>query len=268
MDQRASDGDLNVLQLTDCHLYREPHRTLLGIDTRQCLDQVIETASHTLPSPDAVIVTGDLVHDGSEAGYRRLAESLRRFDAPVGALPGNHDDPETMGQVLPRYRIRNGGTLELGAWSLVLLNSHQAGREGGFLEAEELERLDQALAGSSGHVLVFVHHHPLPIGCRWLDRIGLANGEALLDRVRRHANLRGIVWGHIHQEWTGRLEQAQLLGTPSTCIQFAPGTERFALALEPPAWRLLRLRPDGSIASQVHHLQELPMGLAVDSAGY
>ncbi len=268
MDQRAFDGDLNILQLTDCHLYREPHRTLLGIDTQQSLDQVLEAVSRALPRPDAVIATGDLVHDGSEAGYQRLAESLSRFDAPVGTLPGNHDDPDTMEQVLPRHRIQNGGTLELGNWSLVLLNSHQAGREGGFLESGELERLDQLLAESNGYVLVFVHHHPLPIGCRWLDRIGLANGEALLDRVRSHANLRGVVWGHVHQEWESRLEQAQLLGTPSTCIQFAPGTERFALALEPPAWRLLRLHPDGSITSQVHHLQELPMGLAVDSSGY
>jgi Icc protein len=117
-------------------------------------------------------------------------------------------------------------------------------------------------------VLIFVHHHPLPIGCRWLDHIALDNGDELLERVRRHPQIRGVVWGHIHQAWEGRLRQARLLGTPSTCIQFAPGTEKFALALEPPGWRQLTLHPDGTFSSTVHHLQKLPLGLAVDSAGY
>ncbi len=268
MDQPATSGDLKILQLTDCHLHHDPDKSLLGINTQQSLEEVVASILASGERPDAVVATGDLVHDGSESGYRRLARSLALLGAPALALPGNHDAPRVMERVLGAEGIQVCGQLEIGNWRLILLDSHQPEQEGGRLAPEELERLDALLEDDTHHVLIFVHHHPLPIGCRWLDRISLANGDALLERVRTHPQVKGILWGHVHQSWEGRLGQAQLLGTPSTCIQFAPGEDEFALALEPPAWRQIRLQADGTLSSHVHHLHSLPLGLAVDSLGY
>lgn len=269
MDQPSASRDLHILQVTDCHLYSDTDENLLGVNT---LDSFLEVLAAAVPDheplPDAVIATGDLVHDCSETGYHRLAEAIRPLSKHKATLPGNHDDPRVMEQVLPGYGIQVCGTLELGDWCLVLLDSHQAGQESGFLPESELARLDRVIRGFSGHILIFVHHHPLPIGSPWLDRIALTNGEELLERVRRHPGIKGVIWGHVHQQWRQRLNQAELLATPSTCIQFDPGASQFALALEPPGWRNLTLHADGRLSSEVFHLPRMPLGLAVDSAGY
>ena len=269
MGHSSASRDLRILQITDCHLYGDPSADLLGVDTRESLRQVLEAAlPEDGPSPDAVIATGDLVHDCSEAGYRHLGDALDARCSHILAMPGNHDDPAVMQRILPGYGIQIGGTLELGNWQLVLLDSHLGGHERGLLSREELERLDLILETGQGHVLLFVHHHPLPIGSPWLDAIGLENGEELLSRIRSHPRIRGVVWGHVHQAWEGRLRQAELLATPSTCIQFAPKQERFAMAAEPPGWRELTLHADGSLSSAVFHLQRMPIGLATESSGY
>jgi Icc protein len=43
----------------------------------------------------------------------------------------------------------------------------------------------------------------------------------------------------------------RLLGVPSTCAQFLPHSEQFAIDPAPPGYRSLTLRADGSIATEV-----------------
>lgn len=269
MGHSYTSRDLRIVQITDCHLYGDPSEGLLGVNTLESFRQVLENAmpQDGVP-PDAVIATGDLVHDCSETGYRHLGKALTGCSQHIAVLPGNHDDPAVMKKVLPGYGIQVCGTLALGGWQLIMLDSHQEGREGGRLSREELARLDQALEEARGPVLLFVHHHPLDIGSPWIDNISLANGDELLSRVRQHPQIRGVVWGHVHQLWESQLNQAALLATPSTCIQFAPKRDQFALAAEPPGWRELTLHADGSLSSRVFHLQQTPVGLATESQGY
>ena len=43
----------------------------------------------------------------------------------------------------------------------------------------------------------------------------------------------------------------RLLATPSTCAQFLPNADDFAVDPRPPAYRTLELRPDGSLLTEV-----------------
>ena len=43
----------------------------------------------------------------------------------------------------------------------------------------------------------------------------------------------------------------RLLATPSTCAQFLPHAEDFALDRRPPGYRTLELRADGSLVTEV-----------------
>jgi len=269
MSHASASDDLRILQITDCHLYRDPQGTLAGVNTRDSLREVLDAAiPDPMAAPDAIVATGDLVHDCSEAGYRLLGETLAPLSPRSAVLPGNHDDPSIMERILPGYGLQVCGTLELGDWSLILLDSHLPGEAGGNLAAGELERLDQVLARSGKHVLIFVHHHPTPVGSPWIDRIGLSNGEALLQRVREHDEVKGVLWGHVHQEWQGHLNRAQLLAAPSTCIQFAPQRADFAVAGTPPGWRSLTLHGDGRFSTSVGYLDGLSPSLSMDSRGY
>jgi Icc protein len=267
MEINRQEADLHILQVSDCHLYADPAGSLLGLNTLDSLRQVlIEACAET--SPDLILVTGDLVHDGSTAGYQTLSSLLLDTGHPSAVIPGNHDHIPNMQQVLDSHGIPSSGYLNLGNWRLVLLNSQVAGKEHGHLSARELELLDRALENPPPNLLVILHHQPTPVSSQWLDNIGLDNGRQLLSRLAKEKAVKAVVWGHIHQTWEGKAGHIQLLATPSTCIQFAPKNDQFGLDRQAPGWRWLTLGKNGNLSSEVKHLMHMPAGLDMDSAGY
>jgi Icc protein len=198
-----------------------------------------------------VLVTGDLVQDDA-AGYAPLRRTLERLGLPVACIPGNHDVPAELHRALRGAPFTTHGCLDLGGWRIALVDSTLPGSAAGRIRDRELQALERAL-GSAGarHVLLCLHHQPVPMGSRWLDEVGLENPEAFFEIVDRYSCVRGIAWGHVHQALDARRGGVRLLATPSTCAQFAPGRDEFAVDSRPPAYRILELLPDGGIVTEV-----------------
>jgi Icc protein len=89
----------------------------------------------------------------------------------------------------------------------------------------------------------------------WLDRVGLEDAEQCLQVVRQNANVRGVLWGHVHQSLDRFVNGVRFMASPSTCAQFMPGSDDFALDSRPPGYRVLELMPDGAIATEVVWLE-------------
>lgn len=246
---------LHVLQLTDTHLSADPAATLMGVEVLASLRRVVAAARQDCPRPAAVIATGDLVHDESAAGYRLLAGTLAALNAPVYCLPGNHDDPALMRAVLRGSAARYADQWVAGRWLLLFLNTAQPGQVAGYLTARELTRVRESLRRRPGHfALLCLHHPPVAIGSPWLDAIALQNGAELLELVAEHPQVRGVIWGHAHQEYETEWRGARLFGTPSTCVQFLPGAAHCTADSRPPGYRWLHLHEDGRIDSGVRRL--------------
>jgi Icc protein len=47
----------------------------------------------------------------------------------------------------------------------------------------------------------------------------------------------------------------RIIATPSTCSQFKPGSDDFAVDDTPPAWRTLALHADGRLDTTLNWLQ-------------
>jgi Icc protein len=261
-------GTLRALQLTDTHLYADPVGTLLGMNTLQSLQQVIRHFRDVHWPLDMLLATGDLVHDASPRGYAKLAEMLSGFDVPVLCLPGNHDAPAKMRLHLRADRVSTDSVGDCGAWRFVMLDSVVPGAEGGHLAEDQLELLDQALAATDRHVLVCMHHQPVDVGSDWIDSMAIDNPDPLFEIIDRHQNVRGVLWGHVHQTFEARRGQVRLMSSPSTCVQFAPRQKDFRVDEEPPGFRLLALLPSGMIRSEVVRVDEIPRGLEFASSGY
>ena len=242
---------IRLTHLTDPHLYGGEGELLRGIATLPALEATLAHARQRDWPPDALLITGDLVQDdpAGYAHYRRLFGGLR---LPVLCLPGNHDEPEAMRRELDCAPFVVGGAVDLGLWRIVLLDSTIAGSASGRLGPETLAELQSALAGApQRHALVCLHHHPVPMASRWLDRVGLQNADEFLGIIDRHPNVRGIVWGHVHQNYVALRDGVRLLATPSTCAQFLPHSDQFAVDPSPPGYRRLVLRADGTIDTEV-----------------
>jgi 3',5'-cyclic-AMP phosphodiesterase len=249
---------MHILQITDPHLYGNAAGRLRGVETDSSLRSVLEDAFAQVPDYSAVLVTGDLVQD-DPSGYLRFKSLFGNLQKPVLCIPGNHDEPEAMGRVLGHAPFQICGTYESAGWQFIMLDSYHPGQVGGRLTVQELERLDRALANSSAHALVCLHHHPIDMDSLWLDSIGLANADEFWRVIDAHTHVRGIAWGHVHQAYDGVRGGVRLFATPSTGAQFLPKSERFAVDSRPPAYRRFQLLADGSIHSEVRWVGSLGM---------
>ncbi|MGP8033110.1 MAG: metallophosphoesterase [Steroidobacteraceae bacterium] len=247
---------VRLTHFTDPHLYGDASETLRGVATLPALTAALARAQLRDWPPDALLVTGDIVQD-DPAGYPHFRRLFGALGLPVLCIPGNHDDPLALRRELDSAPFIVGGHVDLGLWRIVLLDSCVAGSAGGRLSEAALAGLDAALAGAGKrHCMVCLHHHPVPMASRWLDRVGLENAPQFLATIDRHANVRAIVWGHVHQNYDGLRKGVRLLATPSTCAQFLPNADDFAVDPRPPAYRTLELRPDGSLLTEVVWLDQ------------
>jgi Icc protein len=250
---------MKILQITDPHLYGNASGNLRGVETDSSLRHVLNDAlgegiSASQAGYSAILATGDLVQD-DPSGYLRFKSIFGGLQAPVLCVPGNHDEPDAMRQSLCEDPFQYCGTRAIGAWQFIMLDSYDPGHVGGRLATSELARLDAALAASPAHALVCLHHHPVPMGSRWLDGVGLANADDFWRIVDLHAHVRAIAWGHVHQAHDGERNGVRLLGTPSTCAQFLPHSDRYAIDNLPPAYRRFELHDDGRLHTAVHWVE-------------
>jgi len=245
------NSEIRLLQLSDPHLFGRADRALRGVVTRTSLQAVLRHARAHHWDADALLLTGDLVNDEA-AGYATVRELLGNLGKPLWCLPGNHDDIGAMRRELAAAPFAIGGHHDLGAWRVILLDSCVPGQALGRLGAAELSRLDAALAGAGErHVLVCLHHHPVRMASRWLDSVGLQNADDFFAITDRHPQLRAIAWGHVHQSYDSRRKGVRLLAVPSTCAQFLPHSDQFAVDPSPPGYRRMTLRSDGTIDTEV-----------------
>jgi len=252
---RLTKSTVNLVQLTDPHLFTSAEGRLRGVPTLPALRATLVAARRDISGSDAVLATGDLVQD-DPGGYVHFRREFGALGKPVLCVPGNHDDVPAMQAALTGAPFQLGGIFDAGAWRLVLLDSTVAGQTGGALAPDELQLLDAALQAAPGrHALICLHHHPVRMESRWLDSVGLANAEEFFAVLRRHSQVRAVLFGHVHQTVDGMRDGIRILATPSTCSQFKPHSDDFAIDDAPPAWRTLTLHADGSLETQLHQLE-------------
>jgi Icc protein len=242
---------VRLIQFTDTHLLADPASELHGVNSWQTLQTAISHAGSRFDKADAILLTGDLVHDEA-GGYDNIAAAFGKSPVPVYCLPGNHDLPEQMRVALSRSPFQVGGCAVLGRWIIVMLDSFLANHASGRLGAEQLKQLDQTLTSHADkHALVCLHHHPITMHSEWLDTVGLEDADGFQAVIAKHKNVRGISWGHVHQSLDLFSNGVRYMATPSTCAQWTPRSDDFAVDDKPPGYRVLELLPDGAIASEV-----------------
>jgi len=239
-------GAFRLVQISDCHLSASaatPYR-----------DQNADAGLHALVRiiaawrPQLVLATGDLSEDASPASYQRLAQHFRGMKAPVCVLPGNHDEQLLMQQYLGQGPWNGPLILSCGDWRLALINSAVGGRIDGALDPNDIQHLRRCLdARLKQPVLLALHHQPVPVGSAWIDRYMLEAPDALLELIAEHGQIRGVIWGHVHQAFESRTGNARMLACPSTAANSLAGASGFTHDPAGPACRWLQLTAQGNI---------------------
>ena len=243
---------IEVLQLTDLHLFADPSQALRGTVTAASLQAVLTHYKSSGWKARHALVTGDLIQDDTQAAYAQATELLSSLDLPMLVIPGNHDVRSLMMDAMSSAPFDYCGNVQSGNWQIIGIDSCRAGHAGGRVSDDELQRLLDVLSNSDAeHIAVCMHHPPVPMKSTWLDSVGLEAADEFLMAVRQTGKVRLVLFGHAHQQYDQLHDGIRILGTPATCRQFKPQSDEFAVDDRPPAYRRITLRADGSFDSEL-----------------
>jgi len=244
-----------VLQFTDLHLFTDRSTRLKEVCTWESCARVLNAARQQVPTPNLIIITGDIAHDEATSTYLAVRELLGDWLPLCRVLPGNHDYRAGLRAAFPELLpaaccatdeladapLRFSATV--GEWRLLGLDTHQPGKLSGRLEKGTLDWLArQTEAFPTTPIMLFAHHPPLPIGTPWLDRIQLENPEPLAEIIARSPQIKALFTGHVHQDYACLWSGCPVRTTPSTGVQFQPGTDTLVVDSEQPGFRVISLR--------------------------
>ena len=267
-DLVVADGvdTLSLVQVTDTHLTGTEAGCLLGMNTARSARGVIHAAL-AAESADCILVTGDIAADGQPEAYGQL-EVLLGTSVPSLWLPGNHADVSFHKDgYAPNMKRR----LRAKHWDVVMLETQVEGEVGGVLSTTELAALRSAVddARLANKALLVATHHPLRrLESAWLDEQSVKNASEALDILKPIADQTAVISGHVHQESDELINGVRMMTTPSTCVQFAPGSQDFALDSKDPGYRRLVLHPNARIETQVVRISDEENRPLLTSSGY
>ena len=260
---------MRLIQITDPHLGPLTSESLLGLNTDESLKDVLQLIAAEQAAFNYLVCTGDIASEGQDAAYLRYIDIVSQyFTVPLAWIPGNHDSAKIMARLnhrlLPEARL-----IDVDHWRVILLDSSVPDEVYGNLDEAELSYLDEALASSGGrHVMVMMHHQPVPVGSDWIDEYVLRNADAFFAIIDQYPQVKALVWGHVHQEFSGQRNHIQLFATPSTCVQFRPQSSEFTVDDVMPGYRWFDLHDDGRIETGVSRVTGKHYVIDYKSVGY
>jgi Icc protein len=267
-DLVVAEGEdtLSLVQVTDTHLTGTEEGRLLGMNTERSARRVIDAAL-AAENADCVLVTGDIAADGQPEAYGQL-QALVGTLVPSLWLPGNHDDVSSHKD---RYAPHMKRRLRAKHWDVVMLETQVEGEVGGALSITELAALQSAVddARLANKALLVATHHPLRrLESAWLDEQSVENAYEALEILKPIVDQTALISGHVHQESDEVINGVRMMTTPSTCVQFAPRAQDFALDITDPGYRRLVLHPNARIETQVIRISDEENRPLLISSGY
>lgn len=247
-----SSVPLRIIQISDTHLFADEKKALVGVPTQQSLQAVIDLIKREAGEFDIIIHSGDLTQDYSRPSYIRLVDMLSTLNKPMFCVPGNHDDSDTMAEVYPYLQMSNDKHILTKDWQMILLDSHKPTAVEGYLEPKELKFLEDCLTlHPDQQAIIVFHHHPMPVGSLWLDKLGLTNADELWKIIGRFSKVNTVLFGHVHQQFEHVVNGVKCYSTPSTCFQFKRHQDEFGIEKLPPGFRWIHLYDDGRLETAV-----------------
>jgi len=241
-----------LLQFSDLHLSKDDE--LMGINCDESFAAVKALASQ-FHHIDLSLLTGDISQDHSETSYQKCREVFRYQNHPVAWITGNHDDLSLQNSLLSVGSLTCAKHILFRHWQLVLLNSQIEGQVCGAIKESELAQIKQAAIDfPNHHIMLVMHHHPIPMNSAWIDKHNLTNSDRLWQVLADIPQVKSIMFGHVHQQVDKIYQGVRVLGVPSTSVQFTPEHDEFSVDNSQPGFRHVELLANGIIKTEVHRV--------------
>jgi 3',5'-cyclic-AMP phosphodiesterase len=183
------------------------------------------------PVPDAIVHTGDIVHNGRQDEYAQAAAILAKARAPVYVLAGNKDHRANLRAAFSecRYLAPDSGFIDYAIDDypvrLIALDTVNSATNKGDFCLERVRRLiDLIDSETSKPIAVFTHHPPFEVTVG-PERLHFATPEKM-SRLRQALQHSGrvvaVFSGHVHRAAAGHVGNI-----PATVVPCTATTRRY-----------------------------------------
>lgn len=195
-------GSLKIAHLTDLHVRRNYENTMFETELKQRIlpvPYVIAGLKEAVKAgPDVIVMTGDLVHEGTAGDYCYLKQLVKKYAAGIPVLPvlGNHDykaafyegflEEDRQG---PYYR-----TCMLSGYRFVTLDTSVEGSGDGVLRGEQVRWLLEELKTPAPNGTILLGHHPFESQQAWFK----TDVEDGLIEALQETDVIAYLCGHAH----------------------------------------------------------------------
>jgi 3',5'-cyclic AMP phosphodiesterase CpdA len=177
------------------------------------------------PAPDAIVHTGDIVHNGRQDEYAEAVRILAQARAPVYVIPGNKDDRVNLRAAFsPRGYLKPGSdfiayAIEDYPVRLIAVDTLKAGsNKGDFCPVRARLLIESIDAETKKPIAVFAHHPPFEVKVG-PDPFNFETPE-MMERLRRALQHSGrvvaVFCGHVHRGTAGHIASIPAIVMP--CI--------------------------------------------------
>ncbi len=168
--------------------------------------------------PDIIIITGDLTDDGYYKSFQKAEKYLQMLQAPIFAVPGNHDSrnigyetfEKLIGERTWKLTKENEFTIIGLDSSVPDVNYGQIGREQQLYLEAQLEQAQEENLTS----IVALHHHVIPIPKTGRERNILTDAGDILQTIVNN-NVSMVISGHKHVPNIWKLEETLFISAGS-----------------------------------------------------
>lgn len=204
---------LKFVHLSDTHVLEKYGGTMLesmventGGTPEEIFNNAVKYIYGTCRDLDFVVISGDLVHEGSAEDYKHyrklISESFGKL--PVYLCLGNHDRRAAFragylgetGDAPYYYSVMHGDS----GLRIISLDSSHDNSGKGFIDREQLKWLEKELHNECEEGTLLVVHHPPYLGADdpMLAAHGLINSGELYETIR-NSDVFAVMSGHTHQ---------------------------------------------------------------------
>jgi 3',5'-cyclic AMP phosphodiesterase CpdA len=216
-----------IAQISDTHIELDQHDSNQRIGD---FESTIADINRLDPAPDAIVHTGDIVHNGRAAEYAEAARILARANAPVYVLAGNKDDRSNLRAAFATggYLAPDSGFIEYSIEHypvrLIAVDTlHTGSNKGDFCLQRDAHVRRLIDADTIKPIAVFTHHPPfeVPVGPERLNFETPDMMARLRHALRYSGRVVGVFSGHVH-----RAAEGDIAGIPCSVVQCIATTLR------------------------------------------
>lgn len=240
-----------ILQITDTHL--DEKLTTHGYNVYEKLSLILEQTIEK-EDFDLVIFSGDISDMGSLKAYQWLSEKTKHFQDKIIWMPGNHDNINTMKQVLKLpFQVnfeenKLNYQLNLAGVNILCLDSSE--------NSLSDPQIDWLIKSTNENTITFIHHPPMLCGSAFMDNnYSLKNTDILTEKLLSTPNKTfRFFCGHYHQDSYFFHKNIQIFLTPSTMFQIERHQSHFQISHSQSGYRIIEIFEDKSLKTYTNYI--------------